>query len=140
MHLLLTTMEQSGTYRITVMEERQSDKLIPESQIREITKEIVKQVLAEMLGLNNTYTSATLSNHQVQWHDTEVAYSLLGLNSAEQLRIMVRDDTLRIGIEVRDVRSRNSQIPRYQFHIEKCEARLSLPPEKRSPKKRAAHP
>ena len=44
---------------------------------------------------------------------------------------MVRTGVFRLGIEVRDVRSRNSQLPRYQFHIPKCEARLLEPPVKR---------
>ncbi|MEH1902502.1 MAG: hypothetical protein V7L04_14055 [Nostoc sp.] len=78
---------------------------------------------------------------QSQWRDTEEAYFLLGLKSADKLREMVKDGTLRLKVkgredhEVRDVRSPHSQIPRYQFHIEKCEARLSLPPENRLEKK-----
>ncbi|MEH1808529.1 hypothetical protein [Nostoc sp.] len=112
-------MEQPGAYKIT-------ERLIPESQLRDA----IKEILAEMLGVN-----ATAAQPNRQWYDTENAYFPLGLNSAEQLREMVRSGLLRIGIEVRDVRSPNSQLPRYQFHIEKCEARLSMPPEKRLVKK-----
>jgi hypothetical protein len=115
-------MEQPGTYKIT-------ERLIPESQLKAIVEDIVKDTLAQMLGVNSTAQS------QKQWHDTELAYSLLGLNSVEQLREMVRNGLLRIGHEVRDVRSPSSQIPRYQFHIEKCEARLLQSPEKRRGKK-----
>jgi hypothetical protein len=115
-------MEESGTYKIT-------ERLIPESQLKAIVEGMVKDTLAQMLGVNVT----TQPNRQ--WYDTEVAYSPLGLNSADQLREMVRSGLLRIGYEVRDVRSPNSQIPRYQFHIEKCEARLALPPEQRQSKK-----
>ncbi|MFN6572349.1 hypothetical protein [Dendronalium sp. ChiSLP03b] len=121
-------MERSPPCQIT-------ERLIPESQLRDA----VKEILAEMLGLQ-----ATDPKSQRKWYDTEQAYSLLGLNSAEQLREMVRDGRLRLkegqsqDFEVRDVRSPNSAIPRYQFHIEKCEARLAMPPEKRSHKKRAA--
>ncbi|QLE47803.1 hypothetical protein FD724_07145 [Nostoc sp. C057] len=115
-------MEQSGSYKI-------AERLIPESQLKAIVEDIVKQTLAEMLGVNTTAQS------QKRWHDTEQAFSPLGLNSAEQLREMVRNGLLRIGHEVRDVSSPDSQIPRYQFHIEKCELRLSLPPEKRQTKK-----
>lgn len=110
-------MERSPPYNTT-------EKLIPESQL----KDAIKEILAEMLGVNAT------AQPQRQWYDTEVAYSLLGLNTAEQLREMVRSGLLRIGQEVRDVRSPSSAIPRYQFHIEKCELRLSLPPEKRRAK------
>ncbi|WP_414755607.1 hypothetical protein [Anabaena sp. CCY 9910] len=101
-----------------------TERLIPESQL----KAYIKETLAEMLGVQPTQP-------QRQWYDTDPAYSHLGLDSAEQLRTMVRDGTLRVGVEVRDVRSPNSQIPRYQFHIEKCETRLLNPPEKRKVKK-----
>ncbi|MCC5636369.1 hypothetical protein LC593_10955 [Nostoc sp. CHAB 5844] len=105
----------------------QAERLIPESQLDQIVEEKVKKILAQMLGVQSTTNR--------QWYDTDPAYSLLGFDSAEQLRIMLRDGILRIGHEVRDVRSPNSQIPRYQFHVEKCEARLNLPPEKRRIKK-----
>lgn len=98
------------------------ERLIPESQL----KNAIKEILAEMLGVQST------PRPQCQWQDTDPAFELLGLNSAEQLRNMVRDGLLRIGDEVRDVRSPSSQIPRYQFHVERCETRLNLPPEKRS--------
>ncbi|MEH2393711.1 MAG: hypothetical protein V7K21_19290 [Nostoc sp.] len=111
--------------RSALQEQFSKTRLIPESQIEALVEKLVKQKLAEMLGVTTT------DRVQRQWYDTDTAYSLLGLNSDEQLRVMVRDGTLRVGIEVRDVRSPSSQIPRYQFHIEKCEARLVLPPEKR---------
>lgn len=114
-------MEQPGSYI--------AERLIPESQLKVIVEDMVKETLAQMLGVSATAQS------QQQWYDTELAYSPLGLNSAEQLREMVRNGLLRIGHEVRDVRSPSSQIPRYQFHIEKCETRLSLPPELRQSKK-----
>lgn len=106
-----------------------NEKLIPESQLREVVKQLVRDTLAELLGVNSAATN------QRQWYDTDPAYSYLGLDSAEQLRVMVRDGVLRVGYEVRDVRSPSSQIPRYQFHLEKCEARLIIPPEKRRTKK-----
>jgi hypothetical protein len=102
------------------------ERLIPESQLRDA----IKEILAEMLGVVPT------TAHR-QWHDTDQAYSLLGLSSSEQLREMVRNGILRIGHEVRDVRSPNSQIARYQFHLEKCEARLALSPGRRSKPKRS---
>jgi hypothetical protein len=115
-------MEQPGTYKTT-------ERLIPESQLKAIVEGMVKETLAQMLGVNAT------AQPQKQWYDTEQAYSLLGLNLADQLRDMVRSGLLRIGHEVRDVRLPNSQLARYQFHIEKCEARLALPPEQRQTKK-----
>jgi hypothetical protein len=103
------------------------ERLIPESQL----KAAIKEALAEMLGVQTTIQP------QRQWYDTDPAYSHLDLDSAEQLREMTRSGMLRIGIEVRDVRSPNSQLPRYQFHLEKCEARLLQRPEKRQSKKTA---
>ncbi|QLE42281.1 hypothetical protein FD723_18855 [Nostoc sp. C052] len=114
-------MEQPGRY--------QTERFIPESQIEALVEKLVKKKLAEMLGVN-----VNAQPHR-QWYDTEDAYSLLALNTTEQLREMVRSGLLRIGYEVRDVRSPSSQVPRYQFHIEKCELRLSMPPEQRQIKK-----
>lgn len=107
------------------------EPVINQRQLEELVKKLVKDVLTEMLGLN------TIA-HQKQWYDTDQAYKFLDLDSEEQLRKLVRSGILRIGIEVRDVRSPNSQIPRYQFHIEKCEIRLATAPEKRRIKKSAA--
>ncbi len=112
-------MERSPPYQT-----QKTQKLIADEQLRTIVQDTVKQVLSEMLGLNTIQT-------QRQWYDTEQAYHRLDLDSAEQLRTMVRDGTLRLEHEVRDVRSPGSQIPRYQFHIEKCSTRLLQRPEKR---------
>jgi hypothetical protein len=117
-------MEQLGIYRTT-------ERLIRESELEAIVDRLVREKLAEMLGVS---APAKIQN---QWHDTEEAYPLLGLKSADQLREMVRNGILRlkktanVDYEVRDLRSPYSQVPRYQFHIENCVARLSLPPEKR---------
>jgi hypothetical protein len=102
-----------------------TERFIPESQLREA----IKKILAEMLGVNANAQS------QRHWYDTEQAYSLLDINSAEQLREMVRSGLLRLEHEVRDVRSPNSTVPRYQFHLKKCEERLLQRPEKRQGKK-----
>jgi hypothetical protein len=82
----------------------------------------IKQAVREVLAESELHCS---------WCNADPGYIHLGLDSAEQLRIMVRTGVLRVGIEVRDVRSRDSRLPRYQFHIAKCEARLLEPPAKR---------
>ncbi len=99
------------------------EKLIPENQL----KQAVREVLIEMLGLS----APTLTPSTRQWYDTDPAYQLLGLNDAEQLREAVRSGLLRIGHEVRDRRKPQAKLPRYQFHIEKCQKRLSERPERR---------
>ena len=102
------------------------EKLIPESQL----KLAIREILAEMLGI-------PLSGQMTrQWRDTDPAFAYLGLDSAEQLREMVRSGLLRVGSEVRDIRASGSEKPRYQFHLSKCEARLCELPERRSATRR----
>lgn len=100
-----------------------SDRFISEQQL----KQAVREVLAEMLGVS----SEQPASGQRQWYDTNSAYALLGLDTAEQLREAVRSGLLRVGQEVRDRRKPQAKLPRYQFHIEKCQKRLSDKPERR---------
>ncbi|MBD2019218.1 hypothetical protein H6F43_03350 [Leptolyngbya sp. FACHB-36] len=100
-----------------------TDRLIPESQL----KQAVRDILTEMLGLPPAQASTTR-----QWYDTDPAYHLLGLDDPEQLREAVRSGLLRVGHEVRDRRKPSAKLPRYQFHIEKCQQRLSERPERRT--------
>jgi predicted DNA-binding transcriptional regulator len=97
-----------------------NDTLIPKSQIHEA----VREALVEILGIQ-------AQERTKQWYDVNEAYKLLDLKSAKKLREMIRSGLLRIGYEVRDCRSPNSQLPRYQVHIEKSLERLQKPPEKR---------
>ncbi|NJL21201.1 MAG: hypothetical protein HC895_10875 [Leptolyngbyaceae cyanobacterium SM1_3_5] len=102
-----------------------SDRIISESEL----KQAVREVLAEMLGLDAP-APASVSPLR-QWYDTDPAYTPLGLNDPEQLREAVRSGLLRVGHEVRDRRKPKAKLPRYQFHIEKCQQRLSERPERR---------
>lgn len=99
------------------------ERLIPENEL----KQAVRDVLVEMLGIGTPLQV----NVQRLWYDTSSAYELLGLNDAEQLREAVRSGLLRLGHEVRDRRKPKAKLPRYQFHIEKCQKRLSERPERR---------
>ncbi|NJO73290.1 MAG: hypothetical protein HC833_05675 [Leptolyngbyaceae cyanobacterium RM1_406_9] len=99
------------------------EKAIPLSQL----KQAVREVLAEMLGLEFQIQAHT----NRQWYDTDPAYQLLGLDDPEQLREAVRSGLLRVGHEVRDRRKPQAKLPRYQFHIENCQKRLSERPERR---------
>ncbi|NEQ28926.1 MAG: hypothetical protein F6K28_60275 [Microcoleus sp. SIO2G3] len=101
-----------------------SDRMISESEL----KQAVREVLAEMLGLG---TPAHSVSPLRQWYDTDPAYTLLGLDDPEQLREAVRSGLLRVGHEVRDRRKPKAKLPRYQFHIEKCQQRLAERPERR---------
>jgi hypothetical protein len=114
----------SPTFKIT-------ERLIPESQLRQVVEELVKQTLAQILGVNTATPQP-----QREWYDTDPAYQILGLDSPKQMRKMVADGILRVNKddEVRDLRSPGARLPRYQFHIAKCQARLSVPPAKRKGK------
>ena len=68
-----------------------------------------------------------------KWLNTAAAAAVLG-KRPEQLRKMVRDDRLRLNVEVRDDRPKCASNPVYMFHIPKCEQRLLTPPEKRGDK------
>jgi hypothetical protein len=77
-----------------------SEKLIPESQL----KQAVREVLAEMLGIPSTLPA----NPTRQWYGTAPAYHLLGLDDPEQLRDGVRSGLFRLGHEVCDRRRARS--------------------------------
>ena len=99
-------------------------------------KQALREVLIEMGYTNATPIKATTRNTPRDWHDTTTAFELIGLDSSEQLRKLVRDGALRIGIEVRDRRLTDREKPRYQFHIEKCKERLAQSPAKRTRRKK----
>lgn len=62
---------------------------------------------------------------------TKTACKMLGFPNADSLRYAVKSGLLRIGVEVQDRRSPNSQIPRYFFDVAKCIDRLQTIPERR---------
>ena len=62
---------------------------------------------------------------------TAKAAKVLGYSHRRGLIHAVESGLLRIGIEVQDRRTRNSDRACYYFHLENCEKRLSCPPEKR---------
>lgn len=101
---------------------------------KETLKQALREVLAEM-GINNR-TTALMKHTPRDWQDTTHAYQSIGLDTSEQLRKLVRDGTLRIGIEVRDRRLSDREKPRYQFHIQKCKERLAQNPAQRRTRKR----
>lgn len=100
-----------------------TDRFIPESQL----KQAVREVLAELLlGMQPPQPPTNR-----QWYDTDPAYQMLGFDNPKQLREAVKSNLLRVGKEVRDRRKPQSKLPRYQFHLERCQKRLSESPERR---------
>jgi hypothetical protein len=102
-----------------------TEKFISESQL----KQAVREVLLELLGVGIPAQATSPANRQ--WYDTDPAYQMLGFDHPKQLREAVSSGLLRIGHEVRDRRKPNGKLPRYQFHLEKCQKRLSERPERR---------
>lgn len=96
-----------------------------DSMIEQAVKRLEKLLIESMGG--SPATPVVLGK---KWMEAREAASMLG-KKPRQLREMVRDGRLRLGIEVRDDRPKNAINPVYVFHIEKCEKRLLTPPEKR---------
>lgn len=66
-----------------------------------------------------------------EWVETEEAWKLLDQASAEALRRKVRKKFFDLGHHYRKSNNNpNAAMPRYQFHIERCKARLTEPPRK----------
>ncbi len=106
-----------------------NDRPITPAELDAAVREALAQVfmeLAQQLGAD-----PEAARIERQWLDTNQAYKSLGLQSAKALRDLVTSGDLRLGQEVRDRRRKSSTVPRYQFHIEKCQARLTQLPEKR---------
>jgi hypothetical protein len=80
-----------------------SERFISEQQL----KQAVREVLAEMLGVGIEKSIAASR----QWYDTSSAYSLLGLDDAEQLHDAVRSGLLRVGQEVRATQATGKAAP-----------------------------
>lgn len=87
----------------------------------------LEKLFIESMGSNSAATDVALGK---KWMETKEAAFTLGKRPS-QLREMVKDGRLRLGIEVRDDRPKNAINPVYVFHVEKCEKRLLTPPEKR---------
>lgn len=93
-----------------------------------VFKAIIKQAVREVLEESGRLQSQ-------EWYDTDAAYKLLGLKNPEQLRKMVRDGRLQLGVQVVDIRPSGSEIARYQFNVVLCRERLKKPPEQRQIKR-----
>lgn len=87
-----------------------SDRLIPESEL----KAVVKQTLAELLGISPE------QQHQRQWYKASDAFSLLDLETADNLHDLRLTGDLKEGKHWRDTSSANAKRPTYQYHVGNC--------------------
>lgn len=99
-----------------------SDRLIPESQL----KEAVREILSEMLGVERTTLNKTR-----RFYPTTDACKQLGYDNPSQLYDAVATGLFRLGKEVQDRRKPKAKLARYYFDIDACQSRLKELPEKR---------
>ena len=95
-----------------------------------VTQQLGKAVdlLAAELKTNQI---GTLGMDASEWIETEEAWKHLDQASAEALRRKVRNDFFVLGHHYRKSNNNpNAAMPRYQFHIQRCKARLAEPPRK----------
>ena len=74
----------------------------------------VKQVLAEMLGLNLP------ENTGQQWFDPKDAAKHLDLEHRDRLHDLRLSGDLKEGTHWRQSNSKNAKVPRYQYHVGNC--------------------
>ena len=86
-------------------------------------RQIIRDEIRKAFGFNQS--------QDIEFLPTAKAYKKLCYPSANQLREAVKNETLRLGIEVQDRRSKNSVYSNYYFNIPACINRLNTSPEKR---------
>jgi hypothetical protein len=84
-------------------------------QLEATVKAIVRQSLAEMLGLNTPQTQP-----QRQWYRGSDAAQRLDLDTADTLHDLRLAGDLIEGRHWRDISSRNAKRPTYQYHLGNC--------------------
>lgn len=107
---------------------------IPASQLKQALREMVPEVLAEMLGV----AAQPPTPHNREWYNAEDAAQLLDLNNAEKLHKMRRNGLLREGKHCRTTNdSANAKVPRWQYHVGRCREVLDQDVAKRPPRKKS---
>lgn len=117
----------------------EEQQYIPLSQLEAVVDAMVEKkmrekfgAIASLLGENPPENSPKTT----EWLNPQDASKLLG-RSVRYLSKMVDEGILRLQAknvrlpEVRDVRLPGSARPSYQYHVERCQKRLTVPPEER---------
>ena len=84
-------------------------------QIEPIVRAIVRQSLAEMLGLNTSQAQP-----QRQWYRPSDAAKHLDLDNPDTLHDLRLAGDLIEGRHWRDISSRHAKRPTYQYHVKNC--------------------
>lgn len=93
-----------------------------QDEIRSIVRDEISKILSLIVDNSETEKYLPTSN----------AWKELGYQNERQLRTDVETGLLRIGIEVQDRRTPDSQYARYYFDIEACLSRYKETPEQRA--------
>lgn len=90
-----------------------ANKFMSESELRPVVASLVRQVLSELLGINQL-------QHQRQWYKASDAAKLLDLDTADNLHDLRLAGDLKEGKHWRLSCSVNAKRPTYQYHIGNC--------------------
>jgi hypothetical protein len=94
-----------------------NEPVILPAQLKAAVREIVPEILAEMLGV----TPIAPVSHNREWFEAEEAARLLDLNRAEKLHKMRRNGLLQEGRHCRTTNdTARAKIPRWQYHVGRC--------------------
>ena len=89
------------------------ERLIPESELKAVVTATVKQVLADLLGIDK-------QRHQRQWYKTSDAAQLLDLDTADNLHDLRLAGDLKKGKHWRQTSNNHAKRPTYQYHVDRC--------------------
>jgi hypothetical protein len=102
---------------------------IKESELRSLVRVMVQQTLAEMLGLN---AQVAIEPKAAEWLETREAARSLN-TTASALNARRRNGWFQRGIHYRICNQNPSATgsgARYEYHVDRCQQRLSEPPSK----------
>ena len=91
-----------------------TNRLIPESDLKIVVGTLVKQELADLLGISPE------QQHQRQWYKASDAFKLLDLDTADNLHDLRSSGDLKEGKHWRQTSGANAKRPTYQYHIDNC--------------------
>ena len=91
----------------------QGDRLPSESELRPLVAALVKQELAELLGVAQ-------QDHRQQWYKPAEAAKLLDLESPELLHKLRRSGALKQGKNWRDTSEPDARRSTYQYRVDNC--------------------
>lgn len=127
----------------------EEQQYIPLSQLEAVVDKLVEKKMQEKFGTITERLPSVIASllkggekqdnnspTTTEWLNPQDASKVLG-RSVRYLSKMVDEGVLRLKVqnvrlpEVRDIRLPGSARPSYQYHIERCQKRLTIPPEER---------